>query len=304
MSFTEVVPLERDRQLVRAAAILAAAWFIALVGDVLHLGTVLDESGVATSILISHVFRVLSRLPALAAIALGLAAFRREGVVRRSLLRRAFLFAFAAFGLDFVSRLLDFAALEPSSPHGFTAGLAAGFLAAFWLAGASLFSSSAFAATNDLEAREARLRLGGFMAAAGFLLSAMSAFELAVAYANYPHHNDFAGGLVLQGLGGAAAAVVLLIGATAFRRRATDAPRGTLASGSREQRLYIAALVFAFAAIVIAVGEAQMAGGTTAIGYTKSSAVASWTLAISRCLVAGAGACAAMGFKQAAARSG
>jgi hypothetical protein len=297
---SEVALSERDRQLVRAAAVLAAGWFLALAGEILHLGTVLDESGVATSILTSHVLGVLSRLPALVAVALGLAAFRGEGAVRRSRLRRAFLFAFAAFGLDFVSRLLDFAALEPSSPHGFGAGLAAGFLGAFWLAGASLFSASAFSITNDPEAREARLGLAGFMAAAGFLLSAISAFELAVAYANYRHHNDFVGGLVLQGLGGAAAAVALLIAATAFRRRATDAPRGTPAAGSREHRLFIAALVFALASIVIAVGEAQMAEGTTAIGYAKSIAVADWTSALSRCLSAGAGVCAALGFKQAA----
>src|SRR6185369_7240198 len=100
----------------------------------------------------------LSRLSALAAIAFGSAAFRDKGAVRRSRLQRAFLLGFAVFGLDFVSRVLDFAALEPYGPHNFSLGLAAGFIGAFWFAGASLASASAFSVTNDRETRETRLR--------------------------------------------------------------------------------------------------------------------------------------------------
>jgi hypothetical protein len=298
---SEAALSERDRQLVRAAALLAAAWFVALLAEVLGFGTVLDETGVAATALVSHLFAILSRLPGLAAIALALSAFRGQGTRRRVRLRRSFLLSFLAFGLDFVSRVIDFSALEPSSPHGFGAGLGAGVLASFSLAGASLLAAAAFSVVDDLKAREARLRHAGFMAAAGFLLSAVSAFELAVAYATYPHHNNYVGGLVLQGLGGVAVAVALLIGATAFRRSVTDAHREVPAFGSRERRLFLGALVFAFASIVVAVGEAQTAEGVTTIGYTNSAAVSDWTFALSRCLVAGAGVCAALGFKQQAA---
>jgi len=290
---SELALSERDRRLVIAAAILAAAWFVGLIGEVLRLGTALDESGASTSLVISHVLSVMARVPALAAVAFGLAVFRGEGVVRRRRLQQAFLLAFASFGLEFVSRVLDYAALEPFGPHSFRVGVAAGFIGVFWLAGASLASAAAFSVTDDLETREIRLRMAGLMAAAGFLLTAISALELAVAYANYPEHNDFAGGLVLQGLGGLAATAALLIAASAFRRPAA-------AGGSRERRLFIAAAVIALAAIVLAVGEAQTANGTTAIGYAQSAAVAGWAFALSRCLSAGAMLCAALGFKQAA----
>ena len=252
---------ERDRRLVIAAAILAAAWSIGLIAEVLRLGTALDESDASTSLVISLVLSVMARVPALAAIAFGLAAFRGAGVVRRRRSQQAFLLAFAYFGLDFVSRVLDFASLEPFGPRSFKVGVAAGFIGAFWLAGASLASASAFSVTSDLEARETRLRLAGFMAAAGFLLDAISAFELAVAYATYPVHNDFAGGLVIQGLGGVAAAMALLVVAIAFRRQATDPVRGTAAAETREHRLFIAAAIFALSAIVLAVGEATATTG-------------------------------------------
>jgi len=287
----------RDIWLVRAAGILFFATLLELVGESVRFGSGID-TGIAGVDLVSSLVGLLSRPLVILAVVFGLVAFRSEADARRRWLRWAFLITFLAFGLDFVSRIIDFAAIDDPAPQGYRVGLGAGVLATFFLAAGSLLAASAYTSAVDLAARDAGLRRAALSASAAFLLSAISAFELAVAYSEYPHHNRFVGGLVYEGLGSLVAALALLLGGRAFRLREGDKPSRWPAA--RERCLFAAATALAFAYLVIGLAEGKVAAGTSMIGYARSSVVSGWVFAAAHFLYAGAVVCAALGFRRAA----
>lgn len=293
----------RDKKLALAAGVLILAGLFELVGDSLRLSELLLSPHIPVENTIAGWLEVLRSLPALSAFALALVAFVITGEGRRRWLRWAFLLAASGYAIGVAAGVLDYIAISGPGPHGYRIASVADVLARLTLCIAALLAASAFAASRDAERREAILRRGAQAVAASFALAAISAFEYAVAYSRYPHHIDFAGGLVVQGLGACGVAVAVAIGASAFRRRAgSGSDEARLAA--RERRLFHAAVVLVLGFLVVALGEAQVAAGTTAVGYAESSAVATWILAATRLVYTAAVACAAVGFSRAAARRG
>lgn len=291
----------RDKKLALATGVLILAGLFELVGDSLRLSEFLLSPRIPVENTIAGWLEVIRSLPVLTAVALALVAFVTAGEARRRWLRWAFLLAALGYGIGVVAGVLDYSAIVGPGPHGYRIASVADVLARLSLCIAALLAASAFSASRDVERREATMRRAAQAVAASFAFAAISAFEYAVAYSHYPRHNDFAGGLVVQGLGALGVTVAAMIGATAFRRRTAGGDDRPL-SAVRERRLFRAAVVLVLAFLLVALGEGQTAAGTTAVGYAESSAVASWVFAVARVVYAAAVACAAVGFRAAARR--
>jgi hypothetical protein len=280
----------RDAQLTRAGAILLVAGVLAVISYSMRLATVLDSRDVDPASTVASALDVVSRLPGLAAFALGALSFLSRGEIRSRRLRQAFLLAALAYGIDFLAGMLIFGGLENPAPDGFQVGLLVGALSSFGLSAGFLIASAGFQSRSTVEQREQRLSWAAALAGAAFLLAAISSLEFARAYSHFPSHNEFVRGYVLWGLGEMGTAFSAWLGVTAFRR----------SPGLRERRLYITATTLAISLVVTAVGQCVAAEGTVSIGYSESAAVADWIFASVTCLLAVAVICAAIGFSRAA----
>jgi hypothetical protein len=279
---------DRDKRLAGAMALLFGAGVLRLIADSIRL-TDLIESRVSEAYRVSGWLELISNLPLLAAAAFGFFAFLAAGRERAWWLRRALLLAASGFAIAFIASVLDYAAIESSPPEGMNLALLAACVATFASAAASFLAASA---VKDGSLRRPTRVLGVAQLCVG-----LSSWAFTLVYSNYPHHNAFARGLVIEGFGAIAAGLALFFAATAFKEE-TGARDGR--ESGRESRLFLAAGALGLSFLLIGLGEAQRAAGTTALGYAESAAVAGWIFALVLLIEAAAFLCAALGFKAAA----
>jgi hypothetical protein len=162
---------------------------------------------------------------------------------------------------------------------------------------AAVVAAAAFASARGRSDRERRIA-GAFVAvSAAYAFSVISALYYAIAYSNYPSHDTFTQGLRSEAFGALGVVVAAALIAAAFRR-SSRAGTGADATSGRERRLSRAAWILTASYLIIAFGEAQIAVGSTEIGYTGISEAASWAGFVAGLVAAAAMAVAAAGFRR------
>jgi|GEM_PF-5414209 len=278
----------RDKRLASAMALLFGTGVLRLIADSIRL-TDLLESRVREAYRVAGWLDLISNLPLLAATAFGFFAFLAVGAERAWWLRRALLLATAGFAVAFFASVIDYGAIEGSAPEGMNLALLTACVGTFALTAASFLAASAV--------RNGSLRWPSRILGLGQLCVALSSWAFTLAYSAYPHHDAFARGLVVEGFGAIVAGLAFFYAATAFKDE-TEGGRDWLPA--RERRLFLAAGALGLSFLLIGLGEAQRAAGTTALGYAESAAVGGWILALALLVEATAFACAALGFRAAA----
>jgi hypothetical protein len=200
-------------------------------------------------------------------------------------LRRALLLATLGFAISFLASVVDYGAIESLSPESMNLALLAACVASFALAAGSFLAAGAIS--------EGRLRWPSQVLGIGQLCVGLSSWAFALAYSVFSHNDALTRGLVVKGFGAIFAGLALFYVATAFKDEIGTT--GDRLSG-RERRLYIGAGALALSFLLIGLGEAQRAAGTTALGYVES-AVAAWIFTLVLLVEAAAFLCAAFGFK-------
>lgn len=269
-------------------ALLFGVGVFRLIADSIRLADLI-ESRVSEAHRVAGWLDLISNLPLLAAAAFAFFAFLGVGRERAWWLRRALLLAASGFAIAFIASVLDYGALGSPSPEGMNLALLAACVATFAFAAASFLAASAV--------RDGSLRWPSLVLGVAQLFVGLSSWAFTLAYSAYPHHDAFARGLVCEGFGAIAAGLALFYAAAAFKGK-TGARDGR--SSGRERRLFLAAGVLGLSFLLIGLGEAQRAAGTTALGYAESAAVAGWIFTLALLVEAAAFLCAAFGFKAAA----
>jgi hypothetical protein len=282
----------RDKRLAWAMALLFGAGVFRLIADSIRL-TDLLESRVSEAHRVVGWLDLISNLPLLAAAAFGFFAFLAVGRERAWWLRRALLLATLGFAIAFIARVLDYGAIESSPPEGMNLALLAACVATFTFAAGSFLAASAVG--------DGSLRWPSRVLGVAQLCVGLSSWAFTLAYTAYPHHDAFARGLVVEGFGAIAAGLALFYAAAAFKNE--PGARGGRLLG-RERRLFLAVGALGLSFLLIGLGEAQRAAGTTALGYAESAAVAGWIFALALFVEAAAFLCAALGFKARQTTSG
>jgi hypothetical protein len=289
----------RDIQLSRALGVLALAGLLALVAGGLQLSTLFGEAKASTGELVSGWIQLASFLPWLAALVLALDAFRGDGERRARRLRMAAFLAAASFALEVGAGLVTRASLEAPLPRGYRVALDASLLSSTLLVGATVGAARAFASARLTERRERALDRALILVAAGYGFGMISAIYYAISYSNFADHEVFTQGLRNQAFGALGVAVAGAWAASAFRRSARSA--GAEAGlADRERRLSRAAWALALSFLIISLGEALIAAGTTQIGYSRAAESVRWVGVASGLATVAAVACAAIGFRRAA----
>jgi hypothetical protein len=278
----------RDKRLAGAMALLFGAGVLRLIADSIRLADLL-ESRPSEAHRVAAWLDLISNLPLLAAAAFGFFAFLATGRERAWWLRRALLLAALGFAIAFLASVLDYGAIESSPPEGLNLALLAACAANFAFAAGSFLAASAV--------RNGSLRWPSLVLAVAQLCVALSSWAFTLAYSTYSHHDAFARGLLLEGFGAVAAGLALFYAAAAFKDE-TGIKGGQLPG--RERRLFLVAAALGLSFLLIGLGEAQRAAGTTAFGFTESAAVASWIFTLALLVEAAAFLSAAFGFRAAA----
>lgn len=278
----------RDKRVAGAMALLFGAGVLRLIADSIRL-TDLIESRVSEADRVVGWLDLISNLPLLGAAAFGIFAFLAAGRERACWLRRALLLATLGFAVGFIASVLNYGAIGSSPPEGMNLALLAACAASFAFAAGSFLAAGAIG--------DGSLRWPGQVLGIGQLCVGLSSWAFTLAYSSYPHHDAFARGLVVEGFGAVAAGLALFYAAAAFKDPIPGA--GGRLPG-RERRLFFAVSALGLSFLVIGVGEAQRAAGTTALGYAESGAVAAWIFALALVVEAAAFLCVALGFRAAA----
>jgi len=278
----------RDKRLAGAMALLFGAGVFRLIADSIRL-TDLLESRVSEAHRVAGWLDLISNLPLLAAAAFGFFAFLAAGRERAWWLRRGLLLAALGFAVAFIVSVIEYGAIEGSPPEGTELAFLASCVATFAFAAGSFLAASAV--------RDGSLRWPSRVLGVAQLCVGLSSWAFTLAYSGYSHHDAFTRGLLVEGFGAIAAGLALFYAATAFKD-GTGARDG--GSPGRERRLFLAAGALGLSFLLIGLGEAQHAAGTTALGYPESAAVAGWIITLVLIVEAAAFLCAALGFKAAA----
>src|SRR3954451_1686244 len=264
----------RDKQLAWAMVLLFAAELLHLIGDSIRLALLL-ESRVSDADKIAGWLNLIADLPLLAAVSFGLFAFIAKGNERAWWLRRAFLFATFGFAIAFLASVFNYATIEDSPREGMNLALLAACVATFAFCAGFFLAVPADSKTTGGEeqgTRNTKLRWSSRGLGVALLSTGLSSWAYTLAYSAYLHHAAFTRGLLIEGLGAFAAGLSFLYAATAFGRGATEED----SLRQRERRLFFAARALGLSLLLVGLGEAQRAAGTTAIGYPESAAVSDW----------------------------
>jgi hypothetical protein len=277
----------RDKSLAWAMALLFGSQVLHLIADSIRLPLLL-ESRASEAHRIAGWLYLISNLPLLAAAAFGLFAFLAGGNERTWWLRRALLLASLGFAIAFIANVFEYGAIKSTPQDALSLALLATCVASFGLAAGAYLAAPAV--------RNGSLRWSSRVLAVAQLCVALSSWAYVSAYSDYPHHDAFARGLLIEGFGAFMAGLALFYAGSAFRP-ATD---GEGRMPEREKRLFLAAAALGLSVLLIGLGEAQRAAGVTALGYLTSSAVVDSIFALGQLVVAAAFLCAARGFRAAA----
>lgn len=291
----------RDKQLAVAMVLLICAQVLHLVADSIRLAISLESRSVNGADQAASWLIVIANLPLLAAASLGLVSFLAGRGEWKRWLRWGLLLAAFSYAIVFISSVVEFAALESSPPDGTKLALLAAALGAFALAAGFLLAGSVFAKEGEEQAtaRDRRLRWAARVLGAALLLGGLSAWAYVRVYSGYGHHGQFSNGLMIEGFGAFAAGLSLFYAAGAFgsgRSRAAGSGRPR-----RERRLFLGAVALGLSFLLVGLGEAERAAGTTALGYPESIAIAGWIFVLFRGFEAAAVFFAGRGLRAAAA---
>ncbi|HSC21575.1 MAG TPA: hypothetical protein VLC07_07590 [Solirubrobacterales bacterium] len=193
------------------------------------------------------------------------------------------------FAVAFIASVIEYGAIESSAPEGMNLALLAACAATF------AFAAGFFLAAGAID--EGRLRWPSQVLAIGQLCIGISSWAFALAYSAYSDQDAFVRGFVVEGFGAIAAGLALFYAAPAF---GGETGEGDGRSLHREKRLFLAAGGLGISFLLLGLGDAQRAAGTTALGYAESAAVAAWIFTLVLFIEAAAFLCAAFGFRAAA----
>ncbi|MDQ2630393.1 MAG: hypothetical protein M3Y75_05390 [Actinomycetota bacterium] len=230
--------------------------------------------------------------------ALAVDAFRSDGEKRGRRLRQAALLAAVSLALEAGAGLLTLLTVDGPLPRGYRMALRASVLSSVGLIAAALIAGRAFAPARTPKDRQRGLGRAFLLVAVGYGFGMFSAIYFAIAYANYPDSDVFTQGLKNQAFGALGVAVAAAWAASAFRRTAQGVKPGW-GLRDRERRLFRATCALALSYLIVCLGEALVAAGTTQIGYSGAAESTRWVGFVAGLVTVAAIAMAAIGFRRA-----